>query len=126
MMPSSGDQVMPTARPAYQRGDVIYVPFRYAELTGGKVRPAVVVSSAAFYAAEGCYIVAAITSNVAASGPLSYQVTDLTAAGLSVPSVVRPVLLTLSPEVMGRRVGALVLADLESVAHCLRQALELT
>lgn len=114
------------ARPVYQRGDVIYVPFRYAELTGGKVRPAVVVSSAAFYAAEGCYIVAAVTSDVVASTPLSYQITDLMAAGLSVPSVVRPVLLTLSPEVMGRRVGALVPADLKSVAHCLRQALELT
>ena len=48
------------------------------------------------------------------------------AAGLSVPSVVRPVLLTLSPEVMGRQVGALMPADLEGVAHCLRQALELT
>ena len=117
---------MPTARPAYRRGDVIYVPFRYAELTGGKVRPAVVVSSAAFYAAEGFYIVAAVTSDVAASSPLSYQITDLTAAGLSVPSVVRPVLLTLSPEVMGRRVGALMPVDLEGVAHCLRQALELT
>jgi mRNA-degrading endonuclease toxin of MazEF toxin-antitoxin module len=117
---------MPTAKPAYRRGDVIYVPFRYAELTGGKVRPAVVVSSTAFYTAEGCYIVAAVTSDVAASGPLSYQIMDLMAAGLSVPSVVRPVLLTLSPEVMGRRVGTLMPADVEGVAHCLRQALELT
>lgn len=116
---------MPMARPAYQRGDVIYVPFRYAELTGGKVRPAVIVSSAAFYAAEGCYIVAAVTSDVAASGPLSYQIADLTAAGLPVPSAVHPVLLTLSPDVMGRRMGALRPADLEGVAHCLRQALEL-
>jgi mRNA-degrading endonuclease toxin of MazEF toxin-antitoxin module len=113
------------ARPVYQRGDVIYVPSRYAELTGGKVRPAVVVSSAAFYAAEGCYIVAAVTSDIAASGPLSYKIADLPAAGLSTPSVVCPVLLTLSPEVMGRRVGALMPADMEGVAHCLRQALEL-
>ena len=118
---------MPAARPTYRRGDVIYVLFRYAELTGGKVRPAVVVSSAAFYATEGCYIVAAIYQQRRSQWPIELSVTDLTAAGLSVPSVVRPVLLTLSPEVMGPRVGALVLADLESVAHCrLRQALELT
>jgi mRNA-degrading endonuclease toxin of MazEF toxin-antitoxin module len=51
----------------YQRGEVVYVPFQYSELSGGKVRPAIVVNSAEFQAAEQLYIVAAVTSNVAAS-----------------------------------------------------------
>ena len=55
----------------YQRGDVVYVPFQYSELSGGKVRPAVVVNSAEFQATEQLYIIAAITSNVAAS-PLGH------------------------------------------------------
>ena len=50
----------------YLRGDVVYVPFRYSELTGGKVRPALVVSSVEFHTAERLYIVAAIISNLAA------------------------------------------------------------
>jgi len=113
-------------KPSYQRGDVVYVPFQYTELTGGKVRPAVVVSGPAFYAAERCYIVAAITSHVTAASTLSYHITNLAAAGLRVPSIVRPVLLTLSPEVMGQRVGTLAAADLQGVTECLRQALELS
>ena len=51
----------------YQRGDIVYVPFQYSELSGGKVRPAVVVNSAEFQDTEQLYIIAAITSNVAAS-----------------------------------------------------------
>jgi len=54
----------------YQRGDVVYVPFQYSELSG-EVRPAVVVNSAEFQATEQLYIIAAITSNVAAS-PLGH------------------------------------------------------
>ena len=45
----------------YQRGEVVYVPFQYSELSGGKVRPAIVVNSAEFQAVEQLYIVAAVT-----------------------------------------------------------------
>jgi mRNA interferase MazF len=84
---------------SYQRGDVVYVPFQYAELSGGKVRPAVVISTNEFHAGEHLYIVAAITSNLSASAP-GFQIGDLPSAGLKVPSLTRPVLLTLSPQVM--------------------------
>jgi mRNA interferase MazF len=109
---------------AYQRGDVVYVPFQYTDLSSGKVRPALVVSSAELHAADRLYIVAAITSNVAAS-PLGHLIGDLTSAGLKVPSLVRPVLLTLDPSVMGRRVGCMAAADLHEVNVMLQRTLGL-
>jgi mRNA interferase MazF len=108
----------------YQRGDVVYVPFQYSELSGGKVRPAVIVSTAEFLSAEHLYIVAAITSNVSASA-LGHLLTDLVSAGLKVPSLVRPVLLTLSPDVMRQQVGRLAANDMQHVDAMLRRALGL-
>ena len=58
-----------------------YVPFQYSELSGGKVRPAIVVNSAEFQAVEQLYIVAAVTSNVTASS-LGHRIVDATSAGL--------------------------------------------
>ena len=108
----------------YQRGEVVYVPFQYSELSGGKVRPAIVVNSAEFQAAEQLYIVAAVTSNVAASS-LGHRIVDATSAGLKVPSLVRPILLTLSPDVMGQRVGQLAAGDVQHVDAMLQRALNL-
>ncbi len=108
----------------HQCGDVVYVPFRYSELTGGKVRPAVVVSSVEFHTAEQLYIVAAITSNLTASS-LGHPIQDIVSAGLKVPSLVRPILLTLDPQVMGQRVGNLADYDMKQVDVMLRHALGL-
>ncbi len=108
----------------YQRGDVVYVPFQYTELSGGKVRPAVVISSSEFHNAEQLYVVAAITSNLSAS-TLGYSLQDIASAGLKVPSLVRPILLTLSPELIGRHVGRLSTDDLGQLDAMLKRALGL-
>jgi mRNA interferase MazF len=108
----------------YRRGDVVYVPFQYTELSGGKVRPAVVISSVEFHNTEQLYIVAALTSNLSAS-TLGYPLQDIASAGLKVPSLVRPVLLTLSPELIGRRVGQLSTDDLGQLDTMLKRALGL-
>ena len=50
---------------------------------------------------------------------------DATCAGLKAPSLVRPVLLTLSHQVMGKRIGQLATDDLEQVDAMLRRALGL-
>ena len=108
----------------YQRGEVVYVPFQYSELSGGKVRPAVVVNSAEFQAAEQLYIVAAVTSNITGSS-LGHRIVDAMSAGLRVPSLERPVLLTLSHQVMGKSVGQLSPDDMHQVDAMLRRALGL-
>jgi mRNA interferase MazF len=40
---------------AFQRGDVLLVPFPYSDLSTTKVRPAIVISSALYQALEPVY-----------------------------------------------------------------------
>ncbi len=111
---------------AFQRGDVVLVPFPFSDLSTMKVRPAVVVSSSLYHATEPDLILAAITSQIAmATGPLDYVLLDWQAAGLRCPSALKPVLFTLDPARVLHRVGALIPLDLAEVNQRLRRALEL-
>ncbi len=88
-------------------GSVIVVPFPYADRLAEKRRPAVVVSGPAVHAA-GFVWLAMITSarNPAMTGDL--PIDDLAAAGLSVPSVVRPLKIAcIESSRILRRIGAL-------------------
>jgi len=97
---------------AFQRGDVVLVPFPFSDLSTSKVRPAVIVSGAAYHATEPDLILAAITSKVAAAtGPLDYILSDWRAAGLRHPSVLKPALFTLDPARVLHQVGTLLPAD---------------
>jgi mRNA interferase MazF len=108
------------------RGEVVLVPFPYAELTATKTRPALVVSGEAFVSAEGRIIVAGVTSNVVAHrNSTSYELSDWAAAGLKKPSVVTSWLATISPQLVRLRVGRLTALDLLEVEKCLKTAVEL-
>ena len=109
-----------------KRGDVILVPFPFAELTAAKARPAVVVSGDSYHRTENKVIVAAITSNVQArTGPTTFRLTEWRKTGLLKPSVITCWLATLSPALVLMRIGALSAADLQAVASKLKLALEL-
>src|SRR5688572_12254157 len=72
---------------AFNRADVVLVPFPYTNLSATKVRPAIVISSNAYHSTEPDLLLAAITSRVsAATGPLDYVLNDWQAAGLRYPS----------------------------------------
>ena len=111
---------------ALRRGDVVLVPFPYAELTTTKVRPALIVSSAAFASAEGRITVAGITSNVAAHrNTTSYEIPDWATVGLKKPSAVTAWLATISAVLVQFKVGRLTSHDLREVEQRLRVALKL-
>jgi mRNA interferase MazF len=111
---------------AFQRGDVILVPFPFGDLSTTKVRPPVVVSSGLYHSAEPDLLLAALTSQVAgATGLFDYPLSDWRAAGLRFPSALKPVLVTLDPARVVHRIGALNAADLAQVAVRLRGALGL-
>jgi mRNA interferase MazF len=99
----------------YRRGDVIAVPYDYSDLTGGKVRPAVVVSSDAYNLARPDVVAAGISSQIARVGPYDHLLADWAAAGLRYPSLVRGRLLTLEQNLIRRSVGRLSPGD---VAAC--------
>ena len=111
---------------AFQRGDVLLVPFPFSDLSTTKTRPAVVVSSAHYHAQEPDLILAALTSRVAsAAGTMDYVLKDSRAAGLRFPSALKPVLFTLDPARVLFHVGALTRSDLTQVDQRLRLALGL-
>lgn len=111
---------------ALRRGDVVLVPFPFAELTTTKTRPALIISGQAFASTEGRITVAGITSNVAAHrNATSYALPDWAGAGLKKPSVVTSWLATLSPRLVQLKVGRLTAYDLREVERRLRIALEL-
>ena len=111
---------------AFQRGDVVLVPFPFSDLSTVKVRPAVVVSSPLYHATEPDVLLAAITSKTgAAKGPLDYVLSDWQAVGLHSPSAFKPVLFTLAPARVIYRIGALTPSDLAAVDQRLHRALEL-
>ncbi len=92
--------------------DVVVVPFPYSDRLAEKRRPALIVSSAEVERRRGLVWVAMITSVVdrPASGSEfgDAALTDLNAAGLSAPSLLRASkIATIDAERVLRRIGAL-------------------
>lgn len=111
---------------AYQRGDIVLVPFPFTDLSTTKVRPAVVLSSALYHRREPDIVLGAITSKItSATGPLDYVLSDWQAAGLHFPSAFKSVFVTLDPSRVLHHVGTLTATDLREVSRRVRQALGL-
>jgi len=109
-----------------RRGDVILVPFPFAELTATKARPAVVVSTEQFTRQEGKILVAAITSNVQAHhGSTNYLLARWKDAGLLKPSVITSWLATLSPAIILMKIGTLPNEEVPKFEASLRAAMAL-
>lgn len=86
-------------------GDIVIVPFPYAESKGRKWRPAVVVSSAAFHKKyELCWVMM-ITSAANISWPGDVAIPSLPSAGLATPSVIRPAKLASLQINVARKIG---------------------
>ena len=82
---------MPTSDPAYtlKQGDVVVVPFPYADRLAEKRRPAVVVSAEALHARQIVWL-AMVTSAENAGWPCDIQIKNNDATGLKADSVIRP------------------------------------
>lgn len=102
---------------AYRRGDVIAVPYDYSDLTGGKVRPAVIISSDAYNLAQPDLVLAGISTQVHRATDHDYLLVDWTAANLRYPSLVRGRFLTLEQNLVRRTVGRLTPSDVAGVEN---------
>lgn len=105
---------------SYRFGDIVLVPFPFTDQTTFKKRPAVIVSSAAYHQERSDVIVMAITSQ-ASDSPRSgeVQIREWRTAGLLKPSVIKPVLATLSTELVLRSLGQLATADITALKAAL-------
>ena len=119
-----------TARPGtkllFRRGDVVLVPFPFADRLAEKQRPAVVVSTGGYQAASGDVIIAQLTSRVnAPPRPGDHALVDWRGAGLPLPTLARARVTTVHVSRVRKRLGTLAAGDLRSVDQGLRTALAL-
>ena len=96
-------------------GQVVIVPFPFTDRGTTKKRPALVLSHKRFNR-HGHTILAMITSAAHAPWPGDVHVTDLTAAGLVRPCLVRLKLFTLDNRFIERAAGRLAGVDRSRVA----------
>jgi mRNA interferase MazF len=95
----------------YRAGDVVLTPFPYADQSGEKKRPAVLLSSDRVSLDTGLHIACMITSH-APRGPWDVEVLAWQEAGLLFPSVVRcPEVFGLDQSLILRQLGRLAMSD---------------
>ena len=110
---------------AYKRGDVVLVSFVFSDESGKKLRPAVVISSAAYNLSRQEMIVAAITSNVRRRFFGDHLVADWKGAGLIFPSLATGIFRTVKRTMVDRKLGAMPKPDMEAINQKLRHSLDL-
>ena len=104
----------------YEFGDLILVPFPFTDQSATKRRPAVVVSSAAYHRTRPDLLIMAVTSQQPSTLSVGeVQVQDWRGAGLLKPSVLKPVITTIDPALVLKKLGQLTSTD----QAALRQAL---
>ena len=81
---------------SFDFGDVVLVPFPFADQSGVKKRPAVIVSSMAYHAQRRDLVIMAITGQIRPHPAFAeFTLAEWKKAGLLVPSAVKPILTTI-------------------------------
>jgi len=105
----------------YKFGDVVLVPFPFTDQTTTKKRPAVIVSSNDYQRERFDLVLIAITSQ---SNPVTsfgeITVTKWKAANLIKPSIIKPVLTTISKELVIKKLGQLEEVDRQALQNLLQ------
>ena len=100
---------------------VVVVPFPFTDKVAAKRRPAVVLSRHGTLS-PGRAILAMITSSTTETWPLDVPVLELSAAGLTVPCLVRLKLFTLEENQIIRSLGHLSVRDAAALSAALGTA----
>ena len=108
-----------------ERGAIVLVRFVFADETGAKRRPALVLTTERYHAGRREVLVAAITSNVGRLLVGDHLIEGWHAAGLPLPSVVTGILRTVKRDMIDDALGMLGQADLAAVERNLRASLGL-
>ncbi len=104
---------------AYERFDVVKVPFPFTDRQASKTRPALIISGSTFNNPAGHSVLAMITSARHAPWPLDVSLQNLHSSGLPVPSLVRMKLFTLDHRLIISRLGRLDAVDAQRVTTAL-------
>ena len=102
----------------YEFGEIVLVPFPFTDQSATKHRPAVVISSTAYHRVRPDLIIMAVTSQQPTA---EVVVEDWRAAGLLKPSVLKPVLTTIDPTLILKKLGRLTTSDQVHLRQALAQ-----
>ena len=94
--------------PNFSRLDTILVRYPFSDLSGAKVRPAVIVSAP--HVSQDLLIVP-LTSRTSSLLPGKFALTDWRGAGMNVPTAAKRGVFTIVESLVLKRVGALTPAD---------------
>jgi mRNA interferase MazF len=108
-MPSKKSARPPTPQ-IVEQWDVVIVPFPFSTQAGNKRRPALVLSKRAFNQ-HGALVLAMITTAGHRPWPGDVHLTDLKAAGLNTPCLMRLKLFTLDNRLVVKKIGRLAGPD---------------
>jgi len=109
----------------YNRGDVVLVGFVFSDESEKKLRPTVVISSAAYNRSRQEIIVAAITSNTRRRLFGDHLIAGWKGTGLLFPSLVTGIFRTIKQTMIDRKVGAMPKPEMQAIDLKLRQSLGL-
>ena len=107
----------------HSKGDVVLVRYQASAETEPWLRPAVVVSSETYHQGRAQVLLAAVTSAERQPQPGDTVVKDWQEAGLLRRSLVTGLILTVGPETIDRKLGALSAQDTKGVESNLRLSL---
>ena len=110
----------------YSRGDVVLVSFIFADETGVKRRPAVIISSDAYHTGRDEAIIAAITSRTDRILVGDHLIAAWQSAGLLFPSVATSIIRTIKQDMINRRLGSLPTQVMRATDSKLKLALGLS
>ena len=108
----------------YEFGDIVLVPFPFTDQSATKRRPAAVISSAVYHRGRPDLIIMAVTSQRPTADALGEVVVeDWRGAGLLNPSVLKPVITTIDPALIVKKLGRLPASDQALLRQALAQIL---
>jgi mRNA interferase MazF len=96
----------------YEQFAIVVVPFPFTDIAITKRRPALILSDAVvFNVPMGHSVMAMITTATHSPWVLDVPISDLKAAGLKVPSIIRMKLFTVDHSLIVKQVGKLAAAE---------------
>jgi len=107
----------------YSRGDVVLVSFVFADETGAKQRPAVIISSDAYHQQRQEAIISAITSRINRILVGDHPINHWREARLLFPSVATGIIRTIKQSMIVRKLGKMPEGDLKEIDEQLSTAL---
>jgi mRNA interferase MazF len=109
--------------PIFDAWDIVKVPFPYIDKPVRQHRPALVIAAGQLAEDYGLLWVVMITSAANRGWAGDVPIADLSAAGLPIPSIVRPTKIATIDARDAESLGNLSPSDRTTVAECLRRLL---